>query len=105
LLKLVFIDFLETAAMANPSDLADYWRGHVEAWRDSGLSQREYCTQHALKSHRLSYWVRRLARAPRTLTFVPMAADIAAAEARLEALPSLKMAESYVVEGKSIYHG
>jgi hypothetical protein len=24
------------------------WRQHVEAWRESGLSQAEYCRQHGL---------------------------------------------------------
>ena len=24
------------------------WQGHVEAWRESGLSQADYCQQHGL---------------------------------------------------------
>ena len=33
-----------------------HWRGHVESWQASGLSQKVYCKQHDLKPHNLSYW-------------------------------------------------
>jgi hypothetical protein len=38
-----------------------HWRGHVDAWRASGSTQKAYCQQHGLKEHSLSYWQRRLA--------------------------------------------
>ena len=53
------------------------WRGHVDAWRASGGSQKAYCEQHGLRSHSLSYWHLRLAKGPRSsaaggpLTLVP----------------------------------
>ena len=56
--------------------LAAYWRGHVETWRASGLSQSNYCQQHGLKTHSLSYWqLRQVAHqdkpASKALTLVP----------------------------------
>ena len=33
-----------------------FWCGHVDAWRASGETQREYCARHGLKRHSLSYW-------------------------------------------------
>ena len=53
------------------------WRGHVDAWRASGGSQKAYCERHGLSSHSLSYWHLRLAKGPGSsgarspLTLVP----------------------------------
>ena len=33
-----------------------WWRAHVDAWRDSGLSGAEYCRRHGLKPHRFYWW-------------------------------------------------
>jgi hypothetical protein len=46
--------------MLKSAKLEAYWRGHVEAWRALGGSQRAYCDQHGLKCHSLSYWHVRL---------------------------------------------
>ncbi len=37
----------------------EYWSGHVEAWRCSGLSKK-YCEQHDLAYWSLRYWVDKL---------------------------------------------
>ena len=39
------------------------WRDHVEAWRDSGLSQQSYCIQHGLTLSSFQRW-RRIFRDP-----------------------------------------
>lgn len=36
-----------------------FWSVHIDAWRQSGLSQAEYCRRRGLKSYQLSYWVNR----------------------------------------------
>jgi hypothetical protein len=40
----------------------EFWRGHVEAWRASGLSQTRYCQKHGLTKGTLGYWSSRLKR-------------------------------------------
>jgi hypothetical protein len=35
------------------------WQRHVEAWRESGLSQADYCRQQGLNPKTLSAWARR----------------------------------------------
>ena len=37
----------------------DFWREHIEHWRNSGMSQRAYCEQHDLKLHVFIYWKRK----------------------------------------------
>jgi hypothetical protein len=37
-----------------------YWEPHVLGWRQSGLSQSEYCRNHALSVHALRYWCLRI---------------------------------------------
>ena len=39
---------------------SEHWTEHVAAWRESGLSQREYCQQHDLVKGTMSHWVWRL---------------------------------------------
>jgi hypothetical protein len=36
------------------------WRRHVEAWRESGLSQADYCRQQNLNPKTFSLWTRRV---------------------------------------------
>ena len=35
------------------------WQQHVEAWRESGLSQADYCRQQSLNAKTFSVWVGR----------------------------------------------
>ncbi len=53
---------------------ADYWWGHVEGWRQSGLSQMAYCTQHDLNLKSFCRWrvkQQTTAVAAQALTLVP----------------------------------
>lgn len=34
----------------------EFWNRHVENWRASGLTQREYCRRHRLTKGTLGYW-------------------------------------------------
>jgi hypothetical protein len=36
------------------------WERHIRAWRESGLSQAEYCRLHQLKPHQMIYWRERI---------------------------------------------
>lgn len=50
-----------------------YWHAHVKALRQSGLSRAEYCRQHNLSYHALTYWYRKLSRAGSSeTTLVPI---------------------------------
>jgi hypothetical protein len=37
-----------------------HWQAHVKALQQSGLSRAEYCRQHKLSYHALTYWQRKL---------------------------------------------
>ena len=39
-----------------------FWRGHSEAWKLSGLTQREYCEQHQISLKSLGNWRAQLKR-------------------------------------------
>ena len=41
-----------------------FWQAHVKAWKDSNLSQAEYCRRHGLKNHHLCYWVNKKSEKP-----------------------------------------
>ena len=44
----------------NPS--RHYWQRHVRAQQESGLNRAEYCRQHNLSYHALTYWQRKLGK-------------------------------------------
>ena len=37
-----------------------YWEKHLKEWRESGLSQAEYCRRHDLRVYQFTYWKKRL---------------------------------------------
>ncbi len=48
--------------MSNPissDQRSQYWRGHIDACRDSGSSGAAYCPLHQLVYHRFNYWRRK----------------------------------------------
>jgi hypothetical protein len=50
-----------------------YWQGHIESWRQSGLSQAEYCRRNTLPIKSFGYWKSRNSRSSRGgLTFFPL---------------------------------
>ena len=40
----------------------DFWRGHLDGWRASGLTKQEYCRQHGLSKSAMGWWRTKLAR-------------------------------------------
>ncbi len=46
----------------------EMWRGRVEAWRSSGLSQGAFCREQRISPSALSYWKRRLLLQPSRLS-------------------------------------
>ena len=38
-----------------------HWQQHIDAWRQSGGSQAQYCREHELDQSQFSYWKRKLA--------------------------------------------
>lgn len=51
----------------------EHWGGHVESWRQSGLSQVAYCKQHGLSIKSFRRWRTKLQRAAApSLTLVPI---------------------------------
>ena len=53
----------------------EFWLGHAQAWRESGMTQGAYCEQHGLKLSTLGYWSRRDKVAVKRVTLVPVKAQ------------------------------
>lgn len=45
-----------------PSKTEAFWRRHVEAWRSSGLTQKQYGAKHGINALTLAHWSYRLKR-------------------------------------------
>lgn len=49
----------------------EYWTCQVQRWRESGLSQKEYCIKGGISVERFGYWKRSLDGENRSLVAVP----------------------------------
>jgi len=65
--------------MAKPSpnrrQKAESWRKHLAAWKNSGLSQVQYCQEHHLKKNTFLYWRKKLGKGNETFSLVPVTVD------------------------------
>lgn len=51
-----------TQPQPRPENKQQLWSDHITAWKDSGLSQKQYCDQHQLIYSTFVYWRGRLKR-------------------------------------------
>lgn len=49
-----------------------YWQAHLDAWRQSGLSQVSYCKQHGLSLSSFGYWLHRRGGSVESAAAVPI---------------------------------
>jgi hypothetical protein len=63
----------ESSRKSNSSHLRRFYQKHLERWRQSQLSQKEYCRQNEIIPHRFTYWKKRLVDGKSAPTFVPVA--------------------------------
>lgn len=63
-----------SAAPQRGVDRRRYWKEHVERWRSSGMTQKDYCMGNGLKWSTFHYWRKRLQepRAPVSLIQVSL---------------------------------
>ena len=58
---------------ANQPNRQRHWQAHVKTLVNSGLSRAEYCRQHKISYHALTYWQRKFSRPGNTTaTLVPV---------------------------------
>ena len=51
--------------------LHQFWKDHIENWKESKTNQRQYCRQHNLIPHRFTYWKHKF-ESSTELTLVPI---------------------------------
>jgi hypothetical protein len=49
-----------------------FWEEQFKNWRQSGLSQIEFCKRYGIKPYLWFYWKRAVNKAERSVTFVPL---------------------------------
>ena len=49
-----------------------FWEQQIEQWKDSGLSQTEFCRFHNLKAHQLTYWKKRFHRTQAPVSLIEL---------------------------------
>jgi len=77
----------------------EYWRGEVQRWSSSGLTQKEYCNKEGLSLDRFGSWKRRFDREGESGALVAVPSGIVSS-ALLERRQSLGLvvSERYRVE-------
>jgi hypothetical protein len=64
--------------MINPSraeQIAEkrrFWEQQIQQWKDSGLTQIEFCRLHNLKTHQLTYWKKRFHRTQAPVSLIEL---------------------------------
>lgn len=49
-----------------------FWEQQIQQWKDSGLSQTEFCRLHNLKAHQLTYWKKRFDRTQAPVSLIEL---------------------------------
>ena len=49
-----------------------FWEQQIQQWKDSGLSQSEFCRLHNLKAHQLTYWKKRFHRTDAPVSLIEL---------------------------------
>ena len=60
----------------NAGTLQEFYANHLKVWRESNLSQAEYCRQNQLHRHRFGYWKRKLQKKDKPVEFVMLPAPV-----------------------------
>ena len=53
-----------------------FYQKHLAKWKDTGLSQAEYCRQNGLIRHRFGYWKRKLFKEGRQVEFAVLPVNL-----------------------------
>lgn len=53
-------------------DKQSLWEPHIRGWKESGISQADYCRDHGLNIRVFGYWKRKLCRKSPEPGFVPV---------------------------------
>ncbi len=53
---------MEESIPSTRASKEDFWRTHLVAWRESGLTKQEYCRQHGVSKSALGWWRTKLTR-------------------------------------------
>jgi hypothetical protein len=49
-----------------------FWKQQIQHWKDSGLTQTEFCRLHNLKAHQLTYWKKRFHRTESPVSLIEL---------------------------------
>ena len=71
----------------------DYWQGHVNSWKTSGLSQKAYCKQENISSSTFSSWSKSLlVRSTESVRFVEIESCSSSIKTKIQdASPTLQL--------------
>ena len=67
------------------------WKGHLEAWEQSGLTQSEYCHVHGLVAHQFTYWKNHFKKKPDKNLLVPVQISPSSFQAKAAASSALRL--------------
>jgi hypothetical protein len=78
-----------------------YWQGHIESWKQSSLTQAEYCRRNFLPIKSFGYWKRRNSRSSkRQLNFFPLVVSNRVARTEHASLQLMLQEKRFTIEIK-----
>lgn len=66
------IDSSNEVENGNNQDKHQFWQLHINAWKQSGMSQADFCRRHGLDIKIFGYWKRKLVSKSEDVSFMPV---------------------------------
>jgi len=86
-------------------DRSEFWSGHINKWKKSGLSKAEYCRRHGLAKHCFLYWHKKLKQSPEVQPeVVPLPFSVQTSASDQQASLSVKVGSRFVVAIQGDFH-
>ena len=83
----------------NKTPLQVFWENHINAWKETSLSQAAYCHEHKLQIHRFGYWKRKLINTNVPAVSEPSFVQVSPVSYSVDSTLSLQLPNQLRIEG------
>ena len=56
--------------MKASNEKQEFWKGHLENWKSSGISQRKYCEENGINKNTFNYWCKKIKKNRKESSFI-----------------------------------
>lgn len=94
ILSMLFHSAIDFNRRRSVNSKQTFWQAHIDAWRESGLSQVAYCKQHKLSLSSFGYWRHKRVSPVMPVAAVPIVVSRPAIEERMD----IRLPQGWIVQ-------